>query len=76
MCGIAGLNWEDRKRIEDMAALLSHRGPNQEGFFVGEGVSLGHKRLSILDLSERGRQPMYSEDGQIAVICNGEIFNF
>ncbi|HOT71767.1 MAG TPA: asparagine synthase (glutamine-hydrolyzing) [Anaerohalosphaeraceae bacterium] len=76
MCGIAGLNWEDRKRIEDMTALLSHRGPNQEGFFVGEGVSLGHKRLSILDLSERGRQPMYSEDGQIAVICNGEIFNF
>lgn len=76
MCGIAGLNWEDRERIEAMAAGLVHRGPDQEGFFIGEGVSLGHKRLSILDLSEHGRQPMTGEDGQVVVVYNGEIFNF
>jgi asparagine synthase (glutamine-hydrolysing) len=76
MCGIAGLNWQQRERIEAMTAGLSHRGPDQEGIFIGEGVSLGHKRLSILDLSEYGRQPMFSEDEQVAVVYNGEIFNF
>lgn len=76
MCGIAGMNWEDRDLIREMTNLLAHRGPDQEGFYIGDGISLGHKRLSILDLSDRGRQPMYNEDGSICAVYNGEIFNF
>ena len=76
MCGIVGFNWEDEKRIKLLASLLNHRGPEQEGFHVGDGVSIGHKRLRILDLSEKGRQPIYNEDGTICVSYNGEIYNF
>ena len=59
-----------------LADLLNHRGPEQEGFHVRDGVSIGHKRLRIIDLSEKGRQPFYNEDGSICVTFNGEIFNF
>jgi asparagine synthase (glutamine-hydrolysing) len=76
MCGILGFNWEDGTKLRELTALLHHRGPEQEGYHVGDGVSLGHKRLCILDVSERGRQPMYNEDGAICVTYNGEIFNF
>jgi asparagine synthase (glutamine-hydrolysing) len=76
MCGIAGLNREDRSLIEAMTNLLAHRGPDQEGYYVQDGVSLGHKRLSILDLSEHGRQPLANEDRTIWAVHNGEIFNF
>ena len=76
MCGIVGFNWEDEKRIKVLASLLNHRGPEQEGFHVADGVSIGHKRLRILDLSEKGRQPIYNEDGTICVSYNGEIYNF
>ena len=76
MCGIVGFNWEDGKKIKMLAELLRHRGPEQEGFHVGDGVSIGHKRLKIIDLSEKGRQPIYNEDGNICVTYNGEIFNF
>jgi asparagine synthase (glutamine-hydrolysing) len=76
MCGIVGFNWEDEKRIKLLASLLNHRGPEQEGFHVGDGVSIGHKRLRILDLSEKGRQPIYNEDGTVCISYNGEIFNF
>jgi asparagine synthase (glutamine-hydrolysing) len=76
MCGIVGFNWEDEKKIKMLADLLQHRGPEQEGFHVGDGVSIGHKRLKIIDLSEKGRQPIYNEDGSICVTFNGEIFNF
>lgn len=76
MCGIAGLNREDRPLIEAMTSLLAHRGPDQEGYYVQDGVSLGHKRLSILDLSEHGRQPLANEDQTIWAVYNGEIFNF
>lgn len=58
-----------------MAQVLSHRGPDQEGFYSDEHISLGHKRLSIVDLSERGRQPLSNEDKTIQLICNGEIYN-
>jgi len=76
MCGIAGFNWEDNKRIRLLASLLEHRGPEQEGFHVRDGISIGHKRLKILDLSERGAQPIYNEDGTICITYNGEIYNF
>jgi len=76
MCGIVGFNWEDKGKIEILASLLEHRGPEQEGFHVRDGVSIGHKRLCILDLSEKGRQPIYNEDGSICITYNGEVFNF
>ncbi len=59
-----------------MAQTLSHRGPDQDGFFCCDQVSLGHRRLSIIDLSENGRQPMFNEDGSVVVVFNGEIYNF
>ena len=76
MCGILGFNWQDEKKIKMLADLLQHRGPEQEGFHVADGVSIGHKRLKIIDLSEKGRQPLYNEDGSVCVTFNGEIFNF
>lgn len=76
MCGILGFNWEDEKKVRSLAELLNHRGPEQEGFHVKDGISIGHKRLKIIDLSEKGRQPMYNEDGSVCVTFNGEIFNF
>jgi asparagine synthase (glutamine-hydrolysing) len=76
MCGILGFNWQDEKKIRMLAELLNHRGPEQDGFHVADGVSIGHKRLKIIDLSEKGRQPIYNEDGSICVTYNGEIFNF
>jgi asparagine synthase (glutamine-hydrolysing) len=76
MCGIVGFNWEDGKKIKMLAELLRHRGPEQEGFHIGDGVSIGHKRLKILDLSEKGRQPMYNEDDSVCITYNGEVFNF
>ncbi|MCE5185489.1 MAG: asparagine synthase (glutamine-hydrolyzing) [Planctomycetaceae bacterium] len=76
MCGIAGFNREDTARIHRLTQLLEHRGPDQHGFHVGGGVSLGHRRLSILDLSEHGCQPLYNEDKTVCTVFNGEIFNY
>ena len=76
MCGICGFTWHDEGLIRSMAESLSHRGPDQDGFFCSEEVSLGHRRLSIIDLSENGRQPMFNEDGSVVVVFNGEIYNF
>lgn len=76
MCGIVGFSWEDEKTVRSLTALLHHRGPEQEGFHVADGVSIGHKRLCIIDLSDKGRQPLYNEDNTVCIIYNGEIFNF
>jgi asparagine synthase (glutamine-hydrolysing) len=76
MCGILGFNWQDEKKIKMLAELLRHRGPEQEGFHVADGVSIGHKRLKIIDLSEKGRQPLYNEDRTVCITYNGEVFNF
>jgi asparagine synthase (glutamine-hydrolysing) len=59
-----------------MAETMAHRGPDQDGFYLSDEWSLGHRRLSIIDLSEQGRQPMTNEDGSLWVVFNGEIFNF
>jgi len=78
MCGIAGFNWPDEALIASMTEAIRHRGPDDEGQFVDAELSLGHRRLSILDLSALGRQPMeYERAGRRAIISfNGEIYNF
>src|SRR6202000_2634910 len=75
MCGICGFNWADEQLIEAMKETLVHRGPDADGTYVAPGVSLGHRRLSIVDLSESGRQPLSNEDGTIWITFNGEIYN-
>ena len=81
MCGIAGfastgpLNGRDHG-VEAMTADLHRRGPDGTGFSNWPAAVLGHRRLAIIDLSERGRQPMVSEDGAIGLVFNGAIYNF
>lgn len=82
MCGIAGIvDTKDppaEHEIEAMIADIAYRGPDGHGTVVlrGEGVALGHRRLSILDLTEGGKQPMSSPDGRYIIVFNGEIYNF
>lgn len=76
MCGITGITWQDEQLVTRMTAAIAHRGPNQHGTYTAPGISLGHRRLSILDLSENGKQPMFNEDNTLALIYNGEIYNY
>jgi asparagine synthase (glutamine-hydrolysing) len=76
MCGICGFNWRDPELAKRMTDVITHRGPDQDGVWCNEKVSLGHRRLSIIDLTEAGRQPMGNEDGTVQVVFNGEIYNF
>ena len=76
MCGICGFNWRDPELAKRMTEVIAHRGPDQDGVWCDENVTLGHRRLSIIDLSEAGRQPMRNEDGAVQVVFNGEIYNF
>ncbi len=75
MCGICGFNRRDESLLEQMKDTIRHRGPDAEGSYFADGVSLGHRRLSIVDLSEAGRQPLTNEDGTIWITFNGEIYN-
>lgn len=75
MCGIAGLIAENHQsRIKAMTDIMAYRGPDDEGFYSDETISLGHRRLSINDLSG-GHQPISNEDGKVILLCNGEIYN-
>lgn len=76
MCGICGFNRNDPQLVRRMMHKLEHRGPDQEGCYCSEKWSLGHRRLSIIDLSDQGRQPMSNGDGSVQVVFNGEIYNF
>lgn len=76
MCGINGFNFKDQKLIEAMVKKTHHRGPDDSGIFSDEKTSLGHNRLSIIDLSQAGHQPMISTDNNFVIIFNGEIYNF
>jgi asparagine synthase (glutamine-hydrolysing) len=82
MCGIAGrFNFRsgapvDQAVIADMCALLAHRGPDGQGVFARGAIGLGHRRLSIIDLSDAGRQPMTTGDERFWITFNGEIYNF
>ena len=81
MCGITGIFDTKAKRQIDRDLLTRmndsqyHRGPDQDGIHIEEGVGLGHRRLSIIDLSS-GKQPLYNEDNSVVVVYNGEIYNF
>ena len=86
MCGISGIvdyNTNasvNKELIHRMCASLSHRGPDDEGVYISASsdpsVGLGHRRLSIIDLSPSGHQPMSNEDGSILIVLNGEIYNY
>jgi asparagine synthase (glutamine-hydrolysing) len=82
MCGIAGffrprgqITPADRNAVKHMTAAQTHRGPDDGGLFQDTHVALGHRRLSIIDLSPAGHQPMSNEDGTVWLIYNGEIYN-
>lgn len=62
--------------IKKMSSVLAHRGPDDEGVYLKSNVALAHKRLSIIDLTPAGHQPMSNEDGSIWIVFNGEIYNY
>lgn len=81
MCGICGIisyeqGYVSEKSIRNMMQIQKHRGPDDEGLFLENNVGLGFVRLSIIDLSEAGHQPMFSRDERYVVVFNGEIFNY
>ncbi|HEV2149057.1 MAG TPA: asparagine synthase (glutamine-hydrolyzing), partial [Longimicrobiaceae bacterium] len=81
MCGICGVAERSGRAADEPLALemtsrLAHRGPDDRGVAVRGGVALGQTRLSIIDLSEAGHQPMSSPDGQVTLVYNGEVYNF
>lgn len=81
MCGIAGFvdnktKTKKEKIIKAMTDKIAHRGPDAEGFYNDSVVSLGHRRLSIIDLSEKGTQPIFNEDKSMVIVFNGEIYNY
>jgi asparagine synthase (glutamine-hydrolysing) len=80
VCGIAGIiRWDQRPVLEDeiraMCGAMVHRGPDDEGVYLGDGVAIGMRRLSIIDL-DRGHQPVCNEDGTVWIVFNGEIYNY
>lgn len=81
MCGIFGLFFFDQSHEIDPAVVIKatnamiHRGPDDSGFYINKNIGLGHRRLSIIDLSS-GHQPMFNEDDQVAIVYNGEIYNY
>jgi len=75
MCGIIGFNFDDKHLAKRMCDVIIHRGPDDEGYYSNDDITLGHRRLSIIDL-KTGHQPIFNEDDSIVVIFNGEIYNF
>lgn len=81
MCGIVGVLYTDNTRversiIEKASEMLIKRGPDDSGIWTDENIGLGHRRLSIIDLTPAGHQPMISHNGRYAIVFNGEIYNF
>ena len=82
MCGIAGIVHPERDHPVDadvlcaMRDLMTHRGPDDAGIILDNNAGLAHRRLSIIDLSERGHQPMSTQDGRYHIVYNGEIYNY
>jgi len=78
ICGVFNLNGEpvSHALIRSMTGAMVHRGPDDEGQFIDVNIALGHRRLAILDPSPAGHQPMLTADGQVALVYNGEIYNF
>jgi len=81
MCGIAGIinftnNIIDPSVIKRMTDCISHRGPDADGYFSENKISLGHRRLSIIDLSSAANQPFTDNSGRYIITFNGEIYNY
>lgn len=79
MCGIVGFtnNIDNSDEVlEKMMDRIKHRGPDAEGKYVDDDIALGHRRLSIIDISSSGDQPIFNEDGSLVIIFNGEIYNY
>jgi asparagine synthase (glutamine-hydrolysing) len=79
MCGFVGFvskTKAKKKVIKDMMETISHRGPDSDGLYSDSNVTLGFRRLSIIDLSDLGSQPMYNEDKSLVIVFNGEIYNY
>jgi len=81
MCGIIGVCNRDGEAVsanllKRMTDIIAHRGPDSEGHYTDGPVGLGHRRLSIIDLSPLGHQPMANENGEVIIVFNGEIYNF
>lgn len=80
ICGVVNLDKDrghiDEERVRAMTQTMRHRGPDDEGIYSAAGLCLGHRRLSILDLSSAGHQPLANEDKTIWVVQNGEIYNY
>ncbi len=81
MCGIAGfssfkdVNYDREKVLHNMCDAIAHRGPDEDGYYIHEKINFGHRRLSIVGLSD-GQQPMHSQDGKLTIVFNGEIYNY
>jgi len=81
MCAIAGIYNLDGKPVEEkllqrMAEIMKHRGPDDEGHYLNRNIGFAHRRLSIIDLSSVGHQPMSNEEKTIWIIHNGEVYNY
>lgn len=77
MCGIAGFVGDgDRNMISKMLQVTSHRGPDDSGIYIHNNVGLGNNRLAVIDLSQRGHQPMFDKEKSVCIVYNGEVYNF
>jgi asparagine synthase (glutamine-hydrolysing) len=76
MCGICGFNWKNKELLSSMLESINHRGPDDRGTHLNNSFSIGHNRLSIIDLSEKGKNPIWNENKTICIIFNGEIYNY
>jgi asparagine synthase (glutamine-hydrolysing) len=80
LCGINGVldytGIVTKSTIKLMNDELAHRGPDGEGVYADAPILLGHRRLSIIDLSTKANQPMVSQDGSMSIVFNGEIYNY
>jgi asparagine synthase (glutamine-hydrolysing) len=81
MCGIVGIINTDNESVKqstinEMLASIKYRGPDDEGVYINNNVGFGHVRLSIIDLSNAGHQPMISSNGRFVIVFNGEIYNY
>ena len=78
MCGIVGIFGGDLNSLNSANSLISHRGPDDDGIYINRtlNIGLGHRRLSILDTSSFGHQPMFADDGKLVLVFNGEIYNY
>ncbi len=75
MCGIVGSTEDKNSIIKKMCRALTHRGPDSEGYYFDNNISLGMRRLKIIDL-DKGDQPIFNSDRSIVTVFNGEIYNY